>query len=51
MDNYFYAVTQKINNPIYKKQYDKFNRYKNEPLNLNYLKSNIYVHSLPKIKE
>tara|TARA_B100001142_G_C13979050_1_gene517998 strand:- start:294 stop:458 length:165 start_codon:yes stop_codon:yes gene_type:complete len=54
MGNYFSTVTQQINNPIYKKKYDKFNKfnlYKNEPFNNNNNNNNTYIPSLSTIKE
>ena len=51
MGNYFSNVTQQINNPIYKFNSDKFNRYKNETLYININNVNTYIPKLDTIKE
>lgn len=54
MGNYFSGFNKQLNNPIDKKQYDnfnKFNRYKNEPLHINNYNINTYIPSLSTIKE
>ena len=47
MGNYFSSFS----NPVETIKYEKFNRFKNEPLYLNNKKYNIFIPSLPSIKE
>ena len=54
MGNYFSSFNQQITYSINNIKIDKLNkfaRYKNEPLHVDYLKNKIYIPSLPSIKE
>jgi hypothetical protein len=53
MGNYFsyFSINKYINLDMDVDKNNKFNRYKNEPLNFDYLHTKIYIPKLKTIKE